>query len=206
MKRARQSQRLAVVVSLDSRRATRTLMHCKEPIACQLLAFPSKRMDQRRPRVRRNATALLPLFDSIPAPADISGHRGERLPGAKHIVNRSHARDSAPDELSGQGPLMNPMTVLAPIRTMCPMGRGTTPVRFRAEMAKRLRSARVVAGYATQKQAADALRIGLDRYEKWESGRTPIPAQYIGAICGLYGVDANYLYNIESRLKARETA
>lgn len=86
------------------------------------------------------------------------------------------------------------------------MGRGTTPVRFRAEMAKRLRSARVVAGYATQKQAADALRIGLDRYEKWESGRTPIPAQYIGAICGLYGVDANYLYNIESRLKARETA
>lgn len=75
-------------------------------------------------------------------------------------------------------------------------------------MAKRLRSARVVGGYSTQKQAADALQIGLDRYEKWESGRTPIPAQYIGPICQLYGVDPNYLYGygIEPKRLAKESA
>lgn len=86
------------------------------------------------------------------------------------------------------------------------MGRGTTPVRFRSEMAKRLRSARVVAGYSTQKQAADALGIGLDRYEKWESGRTPVPAQYTQSICDLYGIDANYLYGIEPKRQTRREA
>lgn len=101
---------------------------------------------------------------------------------------------------------MIPMTKVTPIRTISPMGRGTTPVRFRAEMAKRLMSARIVAGFTTKKAAADALGIGLDRYEKWESGRTPIPAQYVGPICSLYGIDANYLYDIEARPRARESA
>lgn len=64
-------------------------------------------------------------------------------------------------------------------------------------MAKRLSAARVVAGYTTKKEAADALQIGLDRYEKWESGRTPIPAQYVGPVCALFRVDANYLFGIE---------
>jgi hypothetical protein len=77
------------------------------------------------------------------------------------------------------------------------MGRSTTPVKFRAEMAKRLMSARVVAGYNTKKEAADALQIGLDRYEKWESGRTPVPAQYVGPICELFRIDANYLFGVQ---------
>lgn len=94
---------------------------------------------------------------------------------------------------------MIPMTDKAPNLTIRPMGRATTPVRFRAEMAQRLRAARIVAGYQTQKQAADALRIGIDRYEKWESGRTPIPAQYVGHICAMYNVDANYLYDIDKK-------
>lgn len=84
------------------------------------------------------------------------------------------------------------------------MGRSTTPVKFRAEMAKRLMAARVVAGYATKKEAADALQIGLDRYEKWESGRTPVPPQYVGAVCELFNIDANYLFGVQSSAVARK--
>lgn len=93
---------------------------------------------------------------------------------------------------------MIPMTTPAPERTIRPMGRNVTPVKFRAEMAKRLESARRVAGFETKKQAADRLGIGLDRYEKWESGRTPVPAQYISPVCELFGVDANYLFGTEA--------
>ena len=96
------------------------------------------------------------------------------------------------------------MTKTAPMPTISPMGRATTPVKFRAEMAKRLMSARVVAGYTTKKEAADALQIGLDRYEKWESGRTPVPAQYVGAICQLFNIDANYLFGVQSSAAIRK--
>jgi transcriptional regulator with XRE-family HTH domain len=82
---------------------------------------------------------------------------------------------------------------------MRPMGRGTTPARFRQTLADRLRSARIVAGYETQLQAAQALGVGMDRYRKWESGRTPVPAQYIPAVCELYGIDANYLFSVEAK-------
>jgi hypothetical protein len=99
---------------------------------------------------------------------------------------------------------MIPMTADASGPTISPMGRATTPVRFRAEMAKRLTSARVVAGFATKKQAADALQIGLDRYEKWESGRTPVPAQYVGPICELFNVDANYLFGVSTAAAVRK--
>lgn len=200
--------RLATVVSLESRRrALSPLVHREKIITGQLVPFPSKRTKQGRPVFRRNAAALPPLLNGVSVSADVCRHSRERLPRVKNILKRAHVREFAPDELSGQGPPMIPMTISAPIRTIRPMGRGTTPVKFRSEMAKRLKSARVVAGYATQKQAADALRVGIDRYEKWESGRTPIPAQYVGAVCELYGVDANYLYGIESRAaQRRETA
>lgn len=70
-------------------------------------------------------------------------------------------------------------------------------------MAKRLMSARIMAGFETKKQAADALKIGLDRYEKWESGRTPVPAQYVGAICELFNIDANYLFGVAQPVAQR---
>jgi transcriptional regulator with XRE-family HTH domain len=99
---------------------------------------------------------------------------------------------------------MIPMTKIAPNRTISPMGRATTPVKFRAEMAKRLSAARVVAGYTTKKEAAVALQIGLDRYEKWESGRTPVPAQYVGPICELFHIDANYLFGVQTSIATRK--
>lgn len=79
------------------------------------------------------------------------------------------------------------------------MGRGTTPTRFRDELATRLKAARVMAGFDTQQKAADALGIKLDRYTKWEGGRTPVPAQYVPIVCDLFHVDANYLFAIQTR-------
>lgn len=193
-----------IVIALDSRRTTDTIVHREQPIACQFLTFPAKRLDKRRPCIRRDTLALFPLLDSISGPPNIGGHRRERVPRLKDIINRSHALQHAPDDLSGQGPLMIPMTKAPPNRTISPMGRATTPVRFRAEMAKRLMSARIMAGFETKKQAADALQIGLDRYEKWESGRTPVPPQYVGPVCQLFGIDANYLFGIAQPMASRK--
>lgn len=179
-------------------------MHGKKAVAGQLLAFPLERMNQRSPGIGRDALTLFPFLDCVYGPPNIGSHLRERFPTVKDIVKRAHATQYASDGLSVQYPPMIPMTISTRVRTISPMGRGTTPVKFRAEMAKRLTSARIVAKYETKKQAADALGIGLDRYEKWESGRTPIPAQYVGPICALFGIDANYLYNIEPRPAARE--
>jgi hypothetical protein len=179
-------------------------MHGEKPIACQLYAFPLKRGKKRRPGINGNALALPPLLNRVTSAANIGSHRRERGPALEHVVDRSHAPQHAPDELSGQEPPMIPMTKIAPNRTISPMGRATTPVKFRAEMAKRLSAARVVAGYTTKKEAAIALQIGLDRYEKWESGRTPVPAQYVGPICELFHIDANYLFGVQTSIATRK--
>jgi hypothetical protein len=202
MRKTHARLRLATVVSLDSRRTPHALMHREQSIAGQLLAFPSERLNQRRPRIGRDALALPPLLDRIPGPTDIGSHRGECFPTGKDIFEGAHALEYASDGLSVQEPTMIPMTVSTHVPTISPMGRGTTPVKFRAEMAKRLTSARIVAGFTTKKQAADALGVGLDRYEKWETGRTPIPAQYVGPVCDLYAIDANYLFGIPSKAAA----
>lgn len=199
----RKKQQRGNVIALDSRRTTRTLVHREKPIACKLYAFALKRGKDRRPGVNRDALSLPPLLDRVSGAANIGRHRRERRPALEHVVDRSHALQHAPDELSGQEPTMIPMTKTVPDRTISPMGRATTPAKFRAEMAKRLSSARVVAGYDTKKKAADALQIGLDRYEKWESGRTPVPAQYVGPICELFNIDANYLFGVQTSVVAR---
>lgn len=186
-----------------ARRTTRCV-HREKFVSAQVLAFPLERLNQKGPRIRRDTAALFPLLDGISGPTDIGGHLRERLPVLKHIIDSAHTREYASDELSGQCPPMIPMTSLAVQPTIRPMGRASTPVRFRAEMAKRLSSARVVAGYATKKQAADRLGITLDRYEKWENGRTPVPAQYVAPVCELFHIDANYLFGIEVSAAVRK--
>jgi hypothetical protein len=173
-------------------------VHREQLVSGQVIAFPIERTNQRGPRGRGDALACLPLLDGPSVLTEISGHRCQRLPLVKHVIDLSHSGECAPDELSGQVPPMIPMTAKRPPRTISPMGRASTPARFRSEMAKRLTSARIVAGYSTKKLAADALGITLDRYEKWESGRTPVPAQYVGPVCALFHIDANYLFGIEA--------
>jgi hypothetical protein len=78
------------------------------------------------------------------------------------------------------------------------VGRAKTPVQFNKELALRLRSARVAAGYDSMGPFAKALGIELERYKKWESGRTPFQHEYMTGICALTGKDANYFYGIRT--------
>lgn len=187
------------------RRDTLLGVHRKQFVTAQILTFPLERLNQRQPRVRGDTATLLPFLDLRALLPEVRGHFGERVPAVKDVFDSFHKRDYASDELSGQCPPMIPVTVVRTLRTISHMGRASTPTKFRAEMAKRLTSARIVAGYATKKAAADKLGITLDRYEKWELGRTPVPAQYVGPVCHLFNVDANYLFNTEARTQARDT-
>lgn len=203
----RTSGSIASVIWLNDRRPFGTRMHGEQLGSADILAFPLERLEHRRPRRGRNASPLLPFLDGRTVLADVGGHFRDRFPRRKNIVKRAHDGEYASDELSAQGPPMIPMTLEAANRTIRPtMGRSSTPQRFRVEMAKRLEAARRVAGFATKKQAADRLGIGLDRYEKWESGRTPVPVQYIGQVCELYNVDANYLIGTTPMRPQKETA
>jgi transcriptional regulator with XRE-family HTH domain len=85
------------------------------------------------------------------------------------------------------------------------MGRGVAPTRFKSEFAERLKAARIAAGYATQQEFATVLGVPIERYKKWESGRTPMPHQYIPGACDLTGQDANYFFKVAPRV-LRKTA
>lgn len=163
----------AMLISLARYRLTsRTTRGVKRKkiVRCQVLAFPTKSAQQSGPVVRRDAFPLPPLADSPMTLTNVVGHFGDAAPAVKDVFYGLHPRDIASDELSGQGRPIIPMTETTRKRTIRPMGRGTTPARFRAEMAERLKAARVVAGFETQLEAAQALGVGLDRYRKWESG------------------------------------
>lgn len=82
------------------------------------------------------------------------------------------------------------------------MGRAKTPVQFNKELALRLKSARVAAEYFSQPPFAKALGIELERYKKWESGRTPFQHEYLPKICELTGKDANYFYGLSAKEQA----
>jgi transcriptional regulator with XRE-family HTH domain len=79
------------------------------------------------------------------------------------------------------------------------MGRGIQPTKFKSEFAERLKAARIASGYATQQEFATAMGVPIERYKKWESGRTPMPHQYIPAACELTGQDANYFFKVAPR-------
>lgn len=194
-----------VVILSDRRRRLGTGMHGKQFGGADVLAFPLKRLDDRRPRVKRNAFSLLPLRDGPMTLANISRHFGYAVPALEKVGKVFHVPTIPPDELSGQVRSTIPLTPARQGRTMRPMGRGTTPARFRDDLAHRLESARVVAGFQTQQQAAQALGIGVDRYRKWESGRTPVPAQFVPMVCDLFRIDANYLFGVHA-VSVRKTA
>lgn len=191
----RRSGSIASVVWLTDRRSLGTRMHGEQLGSAEILAFPFERLHERRPRRRRDAFPVPPLLDCRPVLTNVGSHFSERGPGFENVFESAHTGEYASDELSVQYPTMIPMTAEAANPTIRPMGRGVTPARFRADMAKRLRAARTMAGITTQKEAADLLGVGLDSYETWERGRTPVPAQYVSAVCALYRIDANFLFD-----------
>jgi transcriptional regulator with XRE-family HTH domain len=86
------------------------------------------------------------------------------------------------------------------------MGRGVTPTKYKQELAERLKAARLMAGYDTQQAFAKALGVEWERYRKWESGRTPVPHQYVPLVCELLDIDPNFLFLGAPKAAARKTA
>jgi len=199
----------AHVISLDRARRLRSprrRVHRKKLLGGQVLSFPLHSRDHCAPGTGGDAPPLLPLADGPRALANVGGHGRNGVPATEDVSEGPHSGTNiAPDELSGQGPAIIPLTPEDAGRTMCPMGRGVTPSRIKKELADRLKAARLTAGYDTHQKAAAALGVHVDRYRKWESGRTPIPAQYVQPVCSLFGVDANYLFGVEPRV-ARKIA
>lgn len=190
------------VIDLNLRRPTRTLVHRKKRICAQVLPFRLRGRNERRPMLMRNAATLPPLLDGLVV-LPHGGRQGTGVvfpPIEDGLQGKGlHVPDSAGDNYSRQGGRMIPVTGKPAPRTMCPMGRGVAPTRFKSEFAERLKAARIAAGYATQQEFALALGVPIERYKKWESGRTPMPHQYIPAACELTGQDANYFFKVAAR-------
>lgn len=198
------SEGATVSESLASKRFPRAprcrRVQSEKVLGGKLLAFRASGSDHGRPRALGDTLTLPPLGDRpVTLPDGVRQLRDgpealEQLGDRFRLLGGFHPHDIAGDELSRQVPSIIPVTREPPGRTIRPMGRGVTPVRYRAEIAERLRSARIMAGYSTQAEFAKALGIELERYKKWESGRTPIPYQYVPIACALLSIDANYLF------------
>jgi DNA-binding XRE family transcriptional regulator len=108
-----------------------------------------------------------------------------------------HSHFVSSDNESGQCRTDWAMTSPAPKRTMCPMGRATTPTKFKADFCRRLRAARILANMS-QGEAADALRVKEDTYSKYER-RSPMPHYLIPKACELFRVLPNDLFGFTAR-------
>ena len=66
----------------------------------------------------------------------------------------------------------------------------------------RLKRARLSAGFAQQKDVADALGIERTRYLKWEHGDSQPPLDMLAKMCRLFGVSSDYLLGLEDENSA----
>lgn len=200
--------RRAPVVSLDSRRTPSALVHREKGISAQVLPFRLRSKDEGRPVLIGDAATLPPLLDGLVLSTDISSQsRRIVIPPVEHGLQGKglHVPDSDGDNYSRQVRRNIPVTRSKVIGTMRPMGRGIAPTKFKSEFADRLRAARIEAGYDTQQEFATALGVPIERYKKWESGRTPMPHQYLPGACEITGQDANYFFKVTPRV-FRKTA
>lgn len=174
-------------------------VHGQQLVSADVLAFPLKRGHQRRPRGMRNASALKPLLRPGLRNADVAGHLRDGVPAIEKLGDCFHNRAHYDgDGLSRQAVATLPVTGGGVKPTISRMGRARTPIQFNKELALRLKSARIAAGYGTMAPFAKALGIELERYKKWESGRTPFQHEFLPLICDLTGKDANFFYAIEA--------
>lgn len=171
-------------------------MHRQERICGQLLAFPGQRRLDGGPMSGRDTPPLAPLLGLPDARPGIAGHLRYGRPGLEQLIEGFHDPLIAGYKLSRQVIPIVPVTQNEAHRTIGGMGRAKTPVQFNKDLAMRLRAARIAAGYDTQGPFAKALGIELERYKKWESGRTPIQHEYLPRACELTGKDANYFYAV----------
>lgn len=173
-------------------------MHGEQLIRADVLPFALERFHKRRPRAVRDALSLPPLLGAGLGNSNVAGHLRDGVPAIENFGNAFHNKAECDgDGLSRQAGATLPATKSCARRTICRVGRAKTPVQFNKELALRLRSARVAAGYDAMPPFAKALGIESERYKKWESGRTPFQHEYLAGICKLTGKDANYFYGIQ---------
>ena len=180
------------------RRTAAAAVHDQEVVGGKLLAFPPRGGNEVGPVLLRDSAALAPLLDPLGTGSDITGHLGDGVPPVENFDDL-HAPLIPRDQLSRNGLAIVPVTESGAPRTISRMGRARTPVKFNKDLALRLKSARVAAGYQTMPPFAKALGIETARYKKWESGRTPFQHEYLASICELTGKDANYFYDIQAK-------
>jgi hypothetical protein len=174
-------------------------MHGEQFVSADVLPFRSQRRNQRRPRCMRDSLALKPLLGSGFGNADVVGHLRDGRPAAEHFRDAFHNKAHYDgDGLSRQAVATIPVLDSGHHSTIRRMGRARTPIQFNKELALRLKSARIAAGYDTQPPFAKALGIEVERYKKWESGRTPFQHEFLPEICRLTGKDANFFYAVEA--------
>lgn len=190
----------AKIVRLVSRRRSNEIlspMQLKQGAGSDVLPFPLERLNHRRPRGGRNASASPPLDDRPMTLTEVRGHLSQGAPGGEYVVNGcGHDRYIARDELSRQVGLGFPVRKGGRKSENSRMGRARSPIQFNKDLALRLKSARIAAGYERAQDFAKELGIEYERYKKWESGRTPIQHEYLPQACRLTGKDANYFYGI----------
>lgn len=178
-------------------RSPASAVHREQRVCGDLLPFARKRGLDGRPMTVRNPTSLTPLAGSPRADADVTGHLRDGLPAFEQGTEGFHNALIAGDGLSRQVVPIVPVTKKEAHRTITAMGRAKTPIQFNKDLAMRLKAARIAAGYDTQGPFAKALGIELERYKKWESGRTPIQHEFLPRACELTGKDANYFYGVQ---------
>jgi DNA-binding XRE family transcriptional regulator len=146
-----------------------------EQIVCRnLVPFPARGRYDGGPVMGGDSSSLAPSLRGLLADTGLGGQLGQRTPNSKQVPEVFHNPLISGDELSRLHGAIVPVTENRAHRTISPMGRAKTPVQFNKALAARLRAARIAAGYDTQAPFAKELGIELERYKKWESGRTPI--------------------------------
>jgi hypothetical protein len=173
-------------------------MHGEQLVCADVLAFAPKSRHKRRPRCMRDALALKPLLGSRLRNSNVARHLRDGVPAIENFRDAFHNKvECDGDGLSRQAVATLPVTDSGPHPTISRMGRARTPIQFNKELALRLKSARIAAGYNSQPPFAKALGIEVERYKKWESGRTPFQHEFLPEICRLTGKDANFFYAVE---------
>lgn len=168
-------------------------MHDKKVISAQLFAFPAGGRNKAVPVLGRNPPALAPFLRDPCGDSNVLSHLRDRAPERKHVVDRRlHMSLIALDKQSSQVATHGPVTRSHMDRTMCPMGKASTPAQFKRDFCKRLAAARVVAGLD---QADFAKRLGLlpNTYSKYER-RSLLPHYLVAQAAAILGVDEHYLF------------
>lgn len=189
-----------------SPRRKRRAVHSKKLLKGKLLSFPLHAIDYRPPPFLRDAPTLAPLLGGPMSDSQVVGHFRDGIPtlnnlgyGLDHSFS-GHDCDNGPDSQSGQHRTSRSVTRAHPKRTMCPMGKATTPTSFKVMFCQRVKSARTMTGQSQAEVAAE-LGISADTYSKYE--RRSLPPHYlIPRLCDVLDIDESFLFSGGRKKKA----